>query len=117
MSMLQPSQVILGAVQLGACADLDDINPYEPEDKKRYLGWEQGHSRVIKEHRQQQIRDSASWFRKIMCRIGFHKHHLKRIPGRPHIDPETGNVDKRDPIIEKYTCVCGDIYFIGLLAP
>lgn len=113
MSILHPNQVILGAVQLGACADLNDVNPYKPEDKKRYLGWEQSHLRVVEEHRQRQIWDNASWFRKILCTIGIHRHSLKRIPGRPHID-KTGKIDRRDPIIEKYTCVCGDVYFLGL---
>lgn len=114
-TLLHPNQEILGAVQLGACADLNDTNPYEPDDKKRYAGWEQGHSNVIEEHRHRQEWDNVSWFRKIMCKVGFHKHRLKRIPGRPHIDPKTGNIDRRDPIIEKYTCLCGDIYFLGLV--
>lgn len=112
--VLHPNQEILSAVQLGTCADLNEENPYKPRDKKRYLGWQQGHERVIEEHRLQRQRNDTSWFRKIMCKIGFHKHKLKRIPGRPHIDTQTGNIDRRDPIIEKYTCVCGDIYFLGL---
>lgn len=114
-SMLHPDQAILGAVQLGACADLNETNPYEPEDKKRHLGWKQGHSRVIEEHRQYRRWDNVSWFRKILCRIRIHRYTLKRIPGRPHIDPKTGNIDRRDPIIKKYTCVCGDVYFLGLV--
>ena len=113
-SMLHPNQVILGAVQLGICSEINDANPYEPEDDKRQLGWKQGHSRVIEEHQQYQRWDKASWLRKILCKVGFHKYHLKRIPGRPHIDPKTSNIDRRDLIIEKYICICGDIYFSGL---
>lgn len=113
---LHPNQTILGAVQLGTCADLNTTNPYEPEDKKRYLGWEEGHQRAIKEHQQQQ-KYNPSFFRSVLCKIGFHQYSLRRIPGRPHINPKTGNIDRRDPIIKKYTCVfCNDVYFIGLLA-
>ncbi len=116
ISMLHPNQEILGAVQLGACADLSDVNPYEPEDKKKYLGWQQGHSRVIEENQLQQKRVGSSWFRKLMCKLGIHKYNLKRVPGRPHINPQTGNIDRRDPIIEKYTCICcSDVYFLGLV--
>ena len=102
---LHPNQAILGAVQLGFCADLETANPYEPEDKKRYLGWEQGHKRAIEEHRQRQKYDNLSLFRKVLCGIGIHKYNLTHVPGRPHIDPKTGNIDRRDPIIKKYTCV------------
>jgi len=116
-SRLHTDQVILGAVQLGACADLNDVNPYKTEDKKRYLGWQQGHSRVIEENRHQQEWEKVSWIRRVKCKIGLHQHRLKRIPGRPHIDPKTGKIDRRDPIIEKYTCICGDVYFLGLLSP
>ncbi len=113
---LHPDQTILGAVQIGTCADVSAVNPYEPKDKKRYLGWEQGHERAIKEYQQQQKYNNLSLFRKAMCIIGFHKHSLKLIPGRPHINPKTGNIDKRDPIIKKYTCVyCDDVCFIGLI--
>jgi len=112
---LHPDQMILGAVQLGRCASLDDTNPYEPKDKKRYFGWQQGHESAIEEYRQQQKYNNAPSFRKILCKIGWHKYSLKHIPGRPHIDPKTSNIDRRDPIIEKYTCVyCNDVYFTGL---
>lgn len=112
---LHPNQKILFAVQLGACSGLHGTNPYEPEDKKMFLGWEQGHSRVIKEHEEQQKWANASFFRNILCKVGIHKHALKRVPGRPHINPKSGDIDRRDPIIEKWTCVyCPDVYFIGL---
>lgn len=58
---------------------------------------------------------NPSLIRRIVCKIGFHKYSLKYIPGRPHINPKTGNIDRRDPIIEKYTCIyCDDTYFLGL---
>ena len=112
---LHPDQTILGAVQLGTCAEADEVNPYQSDDKKRYLGWEQGHKRAIANFQQEQQWDNLSLFRKLMCKIGIHKYSLKRIPGRPHIDPKSGNIDRRDPIVKKYTCVyCDDVYFIGL---
>lgn len=111
---LHPDQVILGAVQEGTCADVNDANPYEPEDKKRFLGWEQGHKRAIEEYEQQQKHDSLSLSRTIKCKLGFHNYILKKIPGRPHIDPK-GTITRRDPIIKKYTCVyCDNVYFLGL---
>jgi hypothetical protein len=112
---VHPNQVILGAVQVGACAALDEANPYKPEDEQRYLGWEEGHKRVVEEYYQQQRYNNASLFRKFLCSVGLHNYRLKRIPGRPHIDAKTGNIDRRDPIIKKYTCgCCGDVYFVGL---
>ena len=108
-------QIILGAVQEGVCAELGSTNPYKPEDKKQHAGWEQGHKRAIEDHRQREKYTSLSWFRKAKCKIGLHRYNLSKIPGRPHINPKTGDIDRRDPIIEKYTCVyCGDVYFIGL---
>lgn len=112
--VLHPDQTILEAVQLGTCAAPDDTNPYKPEDKKRFLGWEEGHKRSIEEHEREQKYNSLSFFRKIKCKIGFHKYKLKRISGRPHINPKTHSIDRRDPIIKKYTCIyCDETYFIG----
>lgn len=98
---LHPDQTILGAVQEGACASPNDTNPYEAEDKKRYLGWQQGHESAIKEYQQQQRYSNISLFRKILCKIGWHKYNLTRVPGRPHINPKTSNIDRRDPILLK----------------
>ena len=112
--MLHPNQEILGAVQEGTCAEFGNTNPYEPEDKKRYLGWEQGYKNVVREHKEQQEWANTSRWQKLKCRLGFHKYILKKIPGRPHINPK-GEIDRRDPIIKKYTCICcNDVYFIGL---
>lgn len=111
---LHPNQTILSAVQLGMCSNPNDTNPYEPEDKKKHLGWEQGHERVVEEHQRQQKYNKLPLSRKILCKIGIHKYSLSRIPGRPHVNPKTGNIDRRDPIIKKYTCDCGDVYFLGL---
>ncbi len=112
---LHVNQDILGAVQLGACSAIDDTNPYEPEDKKRYLGWKQGHKRAVEERQQQKRWSDSSWFCKLMCKLGIHRCALTRVPGRPHIDWNTGLIDRRDPIISKYTCVCcGDVHFEGL---
>ncbi len=113
--VLHVDQTILGAVQLGECANLNDTNPYEPTDRKRYLGWQEGHKRVIAEHQQWQKHNNLSLFRKIMCKTGFHKYSLKRIPGRPHIDSKTGNINGRDSVIKKYTCDCGAVCFEGLV--
>jgi len=112
---LHPNQEILGAVQLGTCAGINDTNPYQPEDKKKYFGWKQGHERAIENHQEYLRWKNAPWYRKAMCKIGAHKYSLKRIPGRPHIDPKTGNIDGRNPIIKKYTCIyCPDTRFVGL---
>ena len=112
---LHPHQEILGAVQEGTCSEPNDINPYKPEDVKKYCGWKQGYENAVKDHKLQQKIDGLSLLDKLKCRIGIHKYKLKRIPGRPHINPKTGKIDRRDPIIKKYTCVrCNDTYFIGL---
>lgn len=111
---LHPNQIILGAVQEGRCAELSDINPYTLEDRKRRLGWEQGHYRSIKEHERCQRYANLSWFRKVLCKLGVHKHILKLVPGRPHINRQTGAIDRRDPVIKRYTCDCGDVFFVGL---
>ena len=112
---LHPNQTILSAVQEGTCSAIDDINPYETGDKKRYLGWQQGHENVTREHQQQQKYNESSLLRRLLCKIGLHKYQCKHIPGRPHINPKTGEMDRRDPIIKKYTCICCDYtYFVGL---
>ena len=112
---LHPNQIILGAVQEGKCSNIDDINPYEISDKKRYMGWEQGHKTTIKEYKEQQKYNNLSFFRKVICKMGFHKYKLKCVPGRPHINPITNNIDRHDPIIKKYKCIyCSATYFIGL---
>ncbi len=112
--VLHVNQTILGEVQIGRCSGLDDVNPYEPQDRKRYLGWEQGHKTMIESHRQHKKHKAMPWYRKILCQIGVHKYTLKLIPGRPRIGFQTGLSIGRDPIIKKYVCDCGDTYFIGL---
>ena len=112
---LHPNQIILGAVQIGKCSDINDINPYNISNKKKYMGWEQGHETVIKEYKEQQKYNNLSFFRKFLCKIGFHKYSLKCIPGRPHINSINNNIDRRDPIIKKYKCIyCPATHFIDL---
>ena len=112
---LHVDQTILSAVQQGTCAEFGKTNPYKPENKKRFLGWEQGYENVIKGHEHQQKIQICSFYRRFLCCIGIHKYHLKLIPGRPHINPQTRDIDSRDPIIKKYVCIyCDETYFIGL---
>ena len=108
-------QIILGAVQEGMCAKPNEVNPYSPSDKKQFMGWEQGHKTAIKDYQQREKYANLSWFCKLKCLIGRHRYHLTKIPGRPHIDPKTRSIDRRDPIIEQYVCVyCDKTYFINL---
>ena len=110
---LRVDQTILGAVQQGTCAELGDVNPHKPEDKKRFLGWEQGYKNVVREHNLQQRLNNRSLCRRFLCCIGIHKYRLKLVPGRPHIG-KGGNIDRRDPIVKKYICIyCDDTYFVG----
>jgi hypothetical protein len=102
--MLHPNQDILGAVQEGRCSGLSDANPYEPDDKKRYLGWEEGHKAVIKNHKLQIKWNGLPWYRKLLCKIGFHDYRYKLVPGRPHYNPQTRQIDRRDPIIRVPIC-------------
>ena len=112
---LHVNQTILGAVQEGRCSKLGDVNPYEPDDKKRYLGWEQGHKSVLQAHEERQRYKNSPWYRKVLCKLGIHNYSVSYIPGRPHINPQTGNIIGRDPIITKYTCVCCSYdYCVGL---
>lgn len=113
--VLHVNQIILGAVQEGECSKLDDENPYKQNDVERYEGWKQGHKRIIQDHKQQERYANSSAWQKILCFFGVHKYNLQRIPGRPHIDCGTGLILRRDPVIEKYTCLCcGKTYFINL---
>ena len=108
-------QAILGAVQEGICANINDTNPYNPDDKKKYIGWDQGHKTAIRDHQQRENYAEHSWFRKLLCKLGKHRGFVTKIPGRPHIDYKTGNIVSRDPIITKYTCsCCGEVRFINL---
>ncbi len=115
---LQPNQEILGAVQEGECSEIDEVNPYAAEDKRKYLGWEAGHERMVAEIAQEEKWGNLSWYRKLRCRLGIHKYKMKRVRGRPHINPKLegpSKIDGRDPVVKKYTCIfCGDVYFIGL---
>ncbi len=112
---LHPNQEILGAVQQGMCSQVDDANPFEATDTKRFMGWQQGHDRMARGSRQQQEYDNLSWWRKAKCWAGFHVYNLTRVPGRPHINPVMGNIDRRDFIIKKYSCAyCPATFFIGL---
>ncbi len=110
--VLHVNQDILGAVQKGECSELNDTNPYEAEDIKRFEGWKQGHKRVVAEQEQIQKWNATSFFRKILCKIGIHKDKLSKIPGRPHI--KDGKIVSRDSIIKKFTCIhCDNVHFIG----
>lgn len=102
--MLQPDQTILGAVQIGTCSDINDANPYEKKDSERYMGWEEGHNRAVEIHRLQEKWAALPLYRKILCKLSFHKYRVKLIPGRPHIG-SGGNIDRRDPIIKRYICI------------
>ena len=106
-------QEIVAVIQEGRCSGVNGTNPYAPEDRKRYLGWEYGHERTVTEHRQKQQHDDLPLWRKLLCKIGFHEYALKRVPGRPHI--KNNRIVGRDPIIKKYSCVyCPAVYFVGL---
>ena len=106
-------QIILGAVQEGTCADIDAINPHTPDDKKKYIGWDQGHKTAIRDHQQRENYAEHSWFRKLLCKLGKHRGFVTKIPGWPRI--VNGNIVSRDPIITKYICsCCGEVRFINL---
>ena len=106
-------QVILRTVQEGTCANVNDTNPYSPDDKKKHLGWDQGHKTAIRDHQQRENYTKHSWFRKLMCKLGKHRGFVTKIPGRPRI--VNGDIVSRDPIITKYTCsCCGEVRFINL---
>lgn len=113
---LSVDQTILGAVQEGTCAEIDAVNPYSMEDKKRYFGWKEGHEGAVKDYNQQKKYDSLTSWQKFKCWLGIHEYTIKKLPGRPHIDNATGDIISRDPIVKKYTCIyCNDSFLVGVL--
>tara|TARA_Y100000310_G_scaffold72876_1_gene69022 strand:- start:416 stop:763 length:348 start_codon:yes stop_codon:yes gene_type:complete len=110
MKNLDPLRLkLVSANQEGYSASEDAENRFELNSRE-YVAWEYGFNRARKDDEKEERWNNLPWWRKMFCSLQMHKlGKTIRVPGRPKINCQSGEIVGRDPIILLKDCVfCGE---------